>query len=651
MEDITDSGVSRDELHLAPRVRNGLPIRSTSSLAQRAAAFWHSVAQGRYPDRMSGRVLSLLGALALASPASASAGEKTARADPDAAAKPGADAAAAVAAARTDLDTLLSALLAENREDPAESTSELQIEVPPELLTSDAPNAIVGRHANPDLSWLQGLELPDLPVRWHDELLELLDYYRHDARGRAHMRAWLQRSGRYEAMIRATLKQHHLPQDLLYVAMVESGFDPLTESNAGALGMWQFVQSTASTYGLEKNRWQDERRSPERATQAAAAYLGDLYAKLGSWPLSVAAFNMGYGALLRSIRKYNTNDFWLLSRLEAGLPYETVIYVAKVMACAIVARNPERFGLGEVALDKPLELTTVVVPGATSLGRIATVAGVSQAELQAWNPALLLARVPGDVKQWSLRIPSGPGARLGRRYADLQSRQPEQPPHLLRFGERLKDVAEMYGTTERRLRALNDLGEDEPVRPGLRLKVPDAPVQTPDDAEPTVVAVPRLSFSYPNRSRVFYRVRDDDRAEEIAKFFKVELRELRLWNAIAPDARLHQGMVLQLFVPRDVDLKQAVYLPAGRVQTLAVGSNEFLDYHEGLRERVRIRYRVQAGDTLASLAERFELSVGSICRINGFSRDRVLAAGSEIVLYTKGKDPVPKPDSRQASRR
>jgi membrane-bound lytic murein transglycosylase D len=603
---------------------------------------------------MSARVFGLLGAFALALPGTAAAGEKTTSADPDpgGAEAPG-DEAAAVIAARADLDTLLSALLAENREDPAESTSELQIEVPPAALTSDAPAARVRQTASPDLSWLQGLELPDLPIRWHDELLQLLDYYRHDARGRAHMRAWLQRSGRYEAMIRATLKQHRLPQDLLYVAMVESGFDPLTESNAGALGMWQFVQSTAAAYGLEKTRWHDERRSPERATEAAAGYLGDLYAKLGSWPLSIAAFNMGYGALLRSIRKYNTNDFWLLSRLEAGLPYETVIYVAKVMACAIVARNPERFGLDEVALDKPLELTTVQVPGATSLDRIATVAGVSVAELQSWNPVLLHTRVPGDVKQWSLRMPSEPGGRLGRRYAALQSRQPEQPLHLLRFGESLKDVAEMYGTTERRLRALNDLGDDEPVQPGLRLKVPAAPAQTPPDAAPAVVAVPRLSFSYPNRSRIFYRVRENDRAEEIAKFFKVELRELRLWNAIAPDARLQQGMVLQLFVPGDVDLKRAVYLPAKRVQALAMGSSEFLDYHEGLRERVRIRYRVQVGDTLASLAERFELSIGSICRINGFSRDRVLVANSEIVLYAKNNDPVPapRPDSRQTARR
>jgi membrane-bound lytic murein transglycosylase D len=602
------------------------------------------------------RVLGLSCALALAVPATALAGEKATQTNPEPGSptEPGDDTdAAAVVAARTDLDSLLSALLAENREDPGESTSELQIEVPPAALTSDSPAAPVRPEGGADLSWLQGLELPDIPIRWHDELLKLLDYYRQDPRGRAHIRTWLQRSGRYETMIRATLKQHRLPQDLLYVAMVESGFDPLTESNAAAVGMWQFVDSTASEYGLEKNRWLDERRSPERATEAAAVYLQDLYAKLGSWPLSLAAFNMGYGALLRSIRKYNTNDFWLLSQLEAGLPYETVIYVAKVMACAIVAHNPERFGLGELPEDKPLELTKVQVPGGTSLARVATVAGVSVGELQTWNPELLRPRLPGDVKQWALRMPSGPGARFGRRYADLQAHEPAPALHTLRFGERLKDVADMYGTSERRLRALNDLDDDESVQPGLRLKVPDAPLEAAKDAEPTVVAVPRRSFSYPSRTHIFYRVRDSDRAEEIAKFFKVELRELRLWNAIAPDASLHQGMVVQLFVPKEVDLKRAVYLPAERVQALAVGSKEFLDYHEGLRERVRMRYRVKAGDTLGSLSERFDLSVGSICRINGFSRDRVLAAGSEIILYARDKEPVPapRPDSRQASRR
>jgi membrane-bound lytic murein transglycosylase D len=203
----------------------------------------------------------------------------------------------------------------------------------------------------------------------------------------------------------------------------------------------------------------------------------------------------------------------------------------------------------------------------------------------------------------------------------------------------VKDVAEMYGTTERKLRALNDLGDDEPVRPGARLRVPDVEAAPPaPPAEPVVVGVPDQTFHYEGRRHIFYRVQSGDSAEAIARFFRVGLDEVRLWNAISTDNALHAGMVLQLFVPTGVELARAVYLRPESVRPLIVGSTEFFDYHESLRDRVRVRYRVRSGDTLSSLAERFELSVGSIARINGFSREKTLQTDSEIILYVPTKD-------------
>jgi membrane-bound lytic murein transglycosylase D len=559
--------------------------------------------------------------------------------------------AAAIRAARADLDTLVASLIEAEDDAPRSDAPDIQVEVTPPVLSSESI-AVEDDDAVPptDIAWLQGIELPDIPFRWSDQLLQLLRYYREDARGRAHIRAWLQRSGRYEAMIQAKLKELGLPQDLLFVPMVESGYDPTSESSAGAAGMWQMVEVTSVDYGIEKTRWVDQRRDAWLATDGAARYLKELYAKLGSWPLSLAAYNMGYGSLQRSMRKYNTNDFWLLARLEAGLPYETIVYVAKIMACAIVAHNPERFGLGDVQKDPALGVTLVQVPGGVGLGRLASAASISVDALLELNPELLRKRIPPDVKTWGLRIPSERADRFAKRWPELQPAQPTFATHVVRFGERIKDVAEMYGTTERKLRALNDLSDSEPVLPGARLKVPDVEAETPPaPSEPTVVGVPGQAFRYEGRRHIFYRVQSGDSAGAIAKFFHVSLDELRMWNSVNTEAALMSGMSLQMFVPEGVDLKNAVYLTEADVRPLVVGSEPFFEYHESLRDRVRVRYQVKPGDTLETLAQRYDLSVGSIARINNFSRERALVAGSEIILYVPSKD-APKPDPRQAAR-
>jgi membrane-bound lytic murein transglycosylase D len=520
-----------------------------------------------------------------------------------------------------------------------------ELEVAPDVMTSDAPASAAtaaeeSAEQSPDVAWLEGIALPDIPIRWHPALLEILTYYRDDPRGRAHIKTWIERSGRYETMIREKLAAAGAPRDLMYVAMVESGFDPTIVSPANAVGMWQFVETTGVDYGLEVTRFVDDRRNVDQATDAAAAYLKDLHGKLGSWPLALAAFNMGYGALLRSIRKYNTNDFWLLARLEAGLPYETTIYVAKIMACAIVAHNPERFGLADLRRDPAVEVGFVEVAGGLGLGRLATAAGMTAEALAALNPELLRKRIPPDVKTYELRVPADKLERMAKRWPEAQQDAPTHAVHVLRFGERLKDVAEMYGTREMKLRALNELSEGESVRPGTRLIVPDIEPAAPADPGEVVAGVPEQVFSYPDRRAVFYRVQNGDSVQSVADAFGVTVDELRLWNAISSEAAMHQGMLLQVFAPRGRDLSHTLYLPAEKVRTLVVGSAEFFDYHEAQRDRVRVRYRIKNGDSMSSLAERFDLSIGSIARINGFSTHKTLRPDDEIIVYVPTKDAV-----------
>jgi membrane-bound lytic murein transglycosylase D len=245
-----------------------------------------------------------------------------------------------------------------------------------------------------DLSWLHKLTMPDIPVRWDARVVRYLEFYKNNARGRSMVAGWIKKSGRYGAAIRRTLKEHNVPEDVLWLALVESGFDPTISSPAGAAGLWQFMPEGARIYGLHVDRWIDERMDPERSTIAAARYLADLHTRFGTWELAFAAYNMGYGGLLSSIRKYNTNDFWELSRLESGMPLETALYVPKIVAMAIVARNRAIFGLDDVELDPAAAFDKIAVRPGVSMQSVALAAGTSTDKIGELNPQILAARTP-----------------------------------------------------------------------------------------------------------------------------------------------------------------------------------------------------------------------------------------------------------------
>ena len=168
-----------------------------------------------------------------------------------------------------------------------------------------------------------------------------------------------------------------LPTDLIWLALIESGYNPTIRSPAGAAGLWQFMPDTARAYGLTVDRWVDERLDPRRATEAAVRLLSDLHRRFGNWELAMAAYNMGHGGLSRAIRKFNSNDFWELSRHEAGIPWETTLYVPKIFATAIVMNNPRAFGIGGVTPSGPEPFDIVRVAPGVLLSRVAAAAEVS----------------------------------------------------------------------------------------------------------------------------------------------------------------------------------------------------------------------------------------------------------------------------------
>ncbi len=508
----------------------------------------------------------------------------------------------------------------------------------PDALTSDAPPARL-EHASGssvDLGFLRELKLPSLPVRWDSRVIEYLLFFKNDRRGRELASAWLKRVERYGAMIRRVLAEHSLPQDLQYVAMIESGYDPVARSAADAHGMWQFVKQAAQYYGLRVDHWVDERLDPERSTQAAALFMRDLYDRFGSWELAFAAYNMGYSGLLRSIRKYNSNDYWTLSHLEAGLPFETSLYVAKIMAMSVVANNPERFGFGKLTRDEPVALAKVDVAPGTGLRAVAQAAGIELDKLKALNPHLLRARVPPGEQRARVYVPRDAYPEFAKRWAK-QRESTAYVAYTTRFGESFEEIARRHNISPTKLREINELRGDIPVKAGFPLLLPGGATPEPAKLDQPVASVPAKAFHYEGRRRIFYRVTGQDTPEAIARFFDVTVDELSAWNNLSETASLQKDMLLQLFVEPGLDLGRAVVFTPDQVRVLTVGSDEFYDFHETQRGRVRVRYRVQPNETLAKIGERFELSAGSLGRINQFGTNRELKADEWIVVYCPEK--------------
>ncbi len=513
--------------------------------------------------------------------------------------------------------------------------------LPPSPVASAPPFAEGGR----DLSWLANLQMPDMPVRWDARLVRYLELFKDDARGRQSLTFWLRRSGRYRDLIRRTLRKKAIPEDLLWVAMVESGFDPTIKSPAGAIGLWQFMPESGRLYGLHQDRWLDERMSVQAATEAAAELMSDLYRRFGSWELALAAYNMGYGGVSAAVKKYNTNDYWALCKLEGSLPWETTLYVPKILAVAIVARNLSVFGYSESTIEGPIESDTVQVQAGTTLAAVATAAACTTKEVEALNPELRASRTPppgdGAPPLHPVRVPAGKGAICTANLVKIQKEQQPLERYVVRFGESLEQICTARKISVARVNELNGLTPGEVVRGGAVLVLPRIPGASPasstasagDAVQKPVVVVPPDMFVYPDRQRVFYRIVAGDSLREIAAAFKVTVDDLRRWNDVDPAARLQEGMTLQIFAPADVELSKLVSMNEGEVNVLTVGTEDFFTYFEAQKGRKRISVAARSGDSLETIGRRYGVTTASMERINRRGRSDVLREGEAVVVY------------------
>src|SRR5713101_8276469 len=312
---------------------------------------------------------------------------------------------------------------------------------------------------------------PPLLIRDNAEVRRYLEEFQTGYRW-AVVERWLGRSGRYAEMIQGVLRSKGLPEDLMFTAMIESGFNPVAVSRAGAKGLWQFMAPTARRYGLRVDRWVDERLDPEKSTVAAARYLSDLHALFGSWELAKAGYNAGEMKVLRAMKSLGTSDFWELTRGRI-LRDETKNFVPAIQAAVLIGRDPQRYGF-IASQAEPLVYEVAAVPSGLTLSRIAVRAGVDTDVLCDLNPELRMKQTPPGGT-YLLKFPVGASSRFvegqererAHRTATAgRGRHAGKPEiHIVQSRETVASIAKRYGISAAELVRLNELDGGARIRP------------------------------------------------------------------------------------------------------------------------------------------------------------------------------------------
>jgi membrane-bound lytic murein transglycosylase D len=447
----------------------------------------------------------------------------------------------------------------------------------------------------------------------HDRVQYYLDFFQ--TRGRERMSIWLTRMPRYEAMIRERLQRENLPGDLVYLALIESGFSNTATSRAKAVGMWQFMKSTARGYHLRVDSWVDERRDPFRATDAAARHLRDLNRRFGSFYLAAAAYNAGSGKVSRGLVRLPDEDsdsvnsdatFFRLYDTK-WLRRETKDYVPKLIAAAMIAKQPRRYGFNPGRAE-PAAYDSIVVPDMTGLDVIAGLADTTVAAIRELNPQYLRLTTPPGTKSL-LRLPLGRGAATVAAYAELPPRRRVTfIEHFVARGETLGGIALRYRVSQAMLAAANPRVNSRRLRINQRLIVPTGGAFSTSVArrmaDPVVAAG--------TNTGAFHRVRRGETLSEIADEYGVTQRELRLWNVVDSRGRIRAGQRLRVVSP---DAPRRVVPRAQPVERSG--------------ERTHL---VRRGDTLKSLAKRYGVSIQALREANGLGEREPLQTGIALKI-------------------
>jgi membrane-bound lytic murein transglycosylase D len=449
----------------------------------------------------------------------------------------------------------------------------------------------------------------------HARVQYYLDFFQGPARERFSI--WLQRMPRYEPMIRAKLKENGLPEDMVYLALIESGFSNAAFSRARAAGMWQFIKGTAKLYGLRVDGWVDERRDPVKATDAAARHLADLRDEFGSMYLAAAAYNAGAGKVGRGLRRLGDDEedeenpdaaFFRLYDTRF-LRRETKDYVPKLIAAALIAKQPEKYGFERPEGILPLQYDSIMVPDATGLDVVARLADTTVAALRELNPQFIRQVTPPH-QEAVVRVPAGTGELVTARYAALEPKaRVNFVEHTVLRGQTLGAIARSYRVSVRLISDANPGVSFRRLRPGTHLVIPTSYV--PNLPEPAAVRrrVHATAVAAASGTTIRYRVRSGESLWTISRKYGTTIARLRSLNALSSSEELKIGQVIRVPAPAQ-DVAAA---PA------AVGT-------DGQTHVVR------RGESLWTIARRYGVSVSALCTANGIDSSDVIKAGSRLTI-------------------
>lgn len=362
---------------------------------------------------------------------------------------------------------------------PADASGQQQFSEGIQQASGVVPDSVVGlpelnpetQEADPEK---QSVPEPLSPYKSNPFAVKAVDrnIYMFTDRIRDNFVLWLSRSGRYKELMQGILKSKNLPEEIVFLSLIESGFNPHAYSRARAVGPWQFIAGTAKKYGLVIDWWRDERRDPVKSTMAAADYLADLYSMFNSWDLAMAAYNAGEGRIQRAMNRTKSDDYWSLLKTR-HIKRETKNYVPKFIAASLIAYNPEEYGFNDIEYHEPLDYVEVQVESPLDLEVAAKCAGITYKEIKELNPELRRWCTPPNLPVYSLKIPTDKKDMFLENLAMLseEERFPLES-YTVKKGDTISKIAKKTGITQKAIMILNSFKKSALLKPGSEISLP-----------------------------------------------------------------------------------------------------------------------------------------------------------------------------------